>query len=90
MVKQLLHQSVGGYSLACWRTLLLYSAGSCKVRALLLNTEIRYGMDQIKADNRGIEIKKPGQKADSHQFVQDQKDLADQANPECQLIFASQ
>jgi hypothetical protein len=48
-------------------------------------------MDQIKADNRGIEIKKkPGQKADSHQFVQDQKDLVDQANPECQLIFASQ
>ena len=58
MVKQPLHQSVGGYCLACWRTLLLYSAGSCKVRALLLNTEIRYGMDQIKADNRGIEINK--------------------------------
>jgi hypothetical protein len=33
---------------------------------------------------------KPGQKAGSHQFAQDQQDLVDQANPECQLKFASQ
>jgi hypothetical protein len=51
MVKQPLHQSAGGYCLACWRTLLLYSVGSCKVTAMLLKIEIQYETNQIKADD---------------------------------------